>query len=223
LKPRRATPLGLYAVRVAVVLVALGGGAFIVNELLGPDEPPKRYVVTKVTQVKLPPPPPPPPPPPQPVVEKPKIKEPEPEQKVEKPEPKKVDEPDPPPTPLTAAAGAGESAYGLGVGTGGGNVIGGSGGGGGGGFRLYASFMQTQIQQALQRSEATRTGRYRVVARLWLDPKGAIQRVQLVSSTGNVELDAAIASVLNGMVLSEPPPRDMPQPVNVRIAAVANL
>jgi hypothetical protein len=44
--------------------------------------------------------------------------------------------------------------------------------------------------------------------------------VQLVSSTGNAELDAVIRDqVLGGLTLREPPPRDMPMPIITRVTA----
>jgi hypothetical protein len=49
---------------------------------------------------------------------------------------------------------------------------------------------------------------------------GRINRVQLVSSTGNSELDALIRDqVLGGMTLREPPPKDMPMPIVMRVTA----
>jgi periplasmic protein TonB len=42
--------------------------------------------------------------------------------------------------------------------------------------------------------------------------------VQLVSSTGDAELDSIIRDqVLSGLTLREPPPRDMPMPINTRV------
>jgi outer membrane biosynthesis protein TonB len=60
----------------------------------------------------------------------------------------------------------------------------------------------------------------RVQVRLWTDAMGRINRVQLVSSTGNSELDALIRDqVLGGMTLREPPPKDMPMPIVMRVTA----
>jgi TonB family protein len=57
------------------------------------------------------------------------------------------------------------------------------------------------------------------MVRLWLGPGGQVTRAQLVGSTGNATLDSAIGRVLATVAIGENPPADMPQPVNVRIAA----
>ncbi len=44
--------------------------------------------------------------------------------------------------------------------------------------------------------------------------------MKLTASTGDSKLDAAIENeVFNGLVLSEPPPDDMPMPINLRLTA----
>ncbi len=49
---------------------------------------------------------------------------------------------------------------------------------------------------------------------------GRVSRVQLVSSTGDAELDAIIRNdVLGGLTLREPPPKDMPMPMVTRVTA----
>jgi outer membrane biosynthesis protein TonB len=105
---------------------------------------------------------------------------------------------------------------------GGRGLIGGGGGGGGGGSRWgwYASIVQAQIEAALRANERTRHAVMRIQVRLWPDATGRINRVQLVSSTGNNELDAVIRDqVLSGMTLREPPPKDMPMPIITRVIA----
>ena len=55
-----------------------------------------------------------------------------------------------------------------------------------------------------------------------LSPTGKPDRVKLIKSTGNQETDARIEQLLASMPnLSEAPPSDMPQPVNLRIDASA--
>jgi protein TonB len=55
--------------------------------------------------------------------------------------------------------------------------------------------------------------------RLWVDASGHVSRSQVVSSTGNAEIDAAIRNeVLPGITLREPPPKDMPMPIMARIS-----
>jgi outer membrane biosynthesis protein TonB len=105
---------------------------------------------------------------------------------------------------------------------GGRGLIGGGGGGGGGGSRWgwYASIVQTQIEAALRANEKTRHAVMRIQVRLWPDAMGKINRVQLVSSTGNADLDAVIRDqILGGLTLREPPPKDMPMPIITRVSA----
>jgi outer membrane biosynthesis protein TonB len=129
---------------------------------------------------------------------------------------------DPPPGPPgldDAGKGPGEL---LGRPGGKGLIGGGTGSGGGGGSRWgwYASMVQTQIEAALRGNEKTRHAVMRIQVRLWSDSMGRINRVQLVSSTGNGELDAVIRDqVLSGMTLREPPPKDMPMPIITRVTA----
>jgi TonB family protein len=103
-----------------------------------------------------------------------------------------------------------------------GGLIGGGGGGGGGSSKWgwYASIVQAQIEAALRANDKTRHAVMRVRVRLWPDATGRITRVQLVSSTGNSELDAVIRDqVLSGMTLREPPPREMPMPIVMQVTA----
>jgi membrane protein involved in colicin uptake len=95
-------------------------------------------------------------------------------------------------------------------------------GGGGGGSRWgwYATIVQQQIEAALRANPKTRNVIIQVQIRLWADGTGRISRIQLVSSTGSPEIDAAISSeVLTGVMLREPPPTDMPMPMTARITA----
>ena len=189
--------------------------------------PPPRQVRELTVVNIVPPPPPPPPPPPMPeqkMVEQPKMAEPE--FKEEKPVDKPKDEPvkdaknDEPPGPLSLdakAVGPGDL-FNLG------SKVGGSpyGGGGGGGSRWgwYASIVQAQIETALRANSRTRNAAMQVQVRLWADASGRVNRIQLVSSTGDAELDAVIRNdVLGSLVLREPPPKDMPMPMVTRVTA----
>lgn len=100
----------------------------------------------------------------------------------------------------------------------GGSPYGGRGGGGGSRWGWYASIVQTQIEAALRANEKTRSAVTQVQVRLWADGNGRISRVELASSTGNAELDAAIRNeVLGRLTLREPPPNDMPMPMVTRV------
>ncbi|WP_341872080.1 TonB family protein [Methyloferula stellata] len=149
---------------------------------------------------------------------------------VEKPEeeakeqPKPLDEAKldmPPPGPLSLdakAVGPGDS-FGLGGKPGGHGLIGG-GGGGGSRWGWYASIVQSQVETALHANPRTRSAVMQMKVRLWADPSGRISRVQIDSSSGNPEVDAAIRNeVLAGLILHEPPPKEMPMPIVMRITS----
>jgi protein TonB len=56
--------------------------------------------------------------------------------------------------------------------------------------------------------------------RLWADSSGRVIRVALNPSTGDAEIDAVIRNeVLGGLLLREPPPKDMPMPIVARWTA----
>jgi outer membrane biosynthesis protein TonB len=212
-----------YRAVLAVIAVLFAGAGYLFFG--GNDMPPPRQV-REITIVNITPPPPPPPlpqqQPEQKMVEQPKMAQPE--IKEDKPVEKPKDEPakdaknDEPPGPLALdakAVGPGDL-FNL-AGKPGGNPYGG-GGGGGSRFGWYASLVQTQIRNALDANSRTRKAVLQVQIRLWADGTGRVTRVQLVSSTGDAELDTIIRDqVLAGLTLREPPPKDMPMPINTRV------
>jgi outer membrane biosynthesis protein TonB len=222
---RRAITIG------AGVLVLLVFGAGVAMLLRGDDEPPRKVQDLTVVNVLPPPPPPPPPPPQQPPPEE-KIIDQTPvkqeiieEQPVETPKdepPKESNNDEPPPGPLALDAegqGPGDG-FNLGGKKGGKGFLGAGGGGGGSRWGWYASLVQSQIESALRANQKTRHAVMRIQVRLWSDQSGRVNRVQLVSSTGNPELDAVIRTeVLGGLTLREPPPKDMPMPIITRVTA----
>jgi protein TonB len=205
-----------------VAIAVLAGG---VMALLGGDKNPPRKV-PEITVVRLLPPPPPPPPPPpqkapeQPTIEQAPVKQEMPEEKpVEKPPMKEAKADEPPPGPLgldQKGEGPGDL-FGL-AGRPGGRGLGLGNGGGGGRFDRYSVMVQTQLQAAISANPKTRNAVIQVTARLWADAMGRIVRVQLVTSTGDPALDDTLNhEVLTGLLLPEPPPKDMPMPIVARI------
>lgn len=208
------------------VIAALFGGAWYM--LMGGSDTPPPKQVREMTVVNIVPPPPPPPPPP--MIEQPKVidqpKMVEQEMLEDKPVEKPVDEPvkdaknEEPPGPLALdakATGPGDN-FNLG------SKVGGSpyGGRGGGGSRWgwYASMVQTQIYDALSTHEKTKHAVMQLQFRLWADNTGRVTRVELVNSSGDAAVDAAIRNeVLGRLTLREPPPNDMPMPMNIRATA----
>jgi TonB family protein len=78
--------------------------------------------------------------------------------------------------------------------------------------------VQAQIQEAIGANPKLRTAALQVRARVWADATGRVTRVQIVTSSGDAELDAALNhEVLSTLTLREPPPRDMPMPIVMQI------
>jgi TonB family protein len=211
---------------VAIAVVVVGAGIIAAVMISGDDAPQPKQVRELTVNVILPPPPPPPPPQEQKVVEQQMIEQPkmvEPELKQDKPldEPKPDTPKDdaPPPGPLALDAkgeGPGDS-FGLGGKPGGHGLFG--GGGGGSRWGWYASMVQAQIESALRANAKTRNAVMEVRIRLWADGSGRVTRVQLVSSTGDAELDGALREGLQNLALREAPPSDMPMPIMTRITS----
>jgi len=211
-----------YGAGLVVVLMTFGGAWLILNS--GSDAPPPKQV-RDLTIVNIIPPPPPPPPPPK-MIEQPKVNE---EPKMveqtpieDKPVEKPADDPvkdaknEEPPGPLALdakAAGPGDL-FNLG------SKVGGSpyGGRGGGGSRWgwFASKVQTQITDALGKNDKVKYAVMQLQFRLWADSTGRVTRVELVNSSGNPEVDAAVRSEVGRLTLNEPPPSDMPMPILLR-------
>lgn len=82
------------------------------------------------------------------------------------------------------------------------------------GFAAYARSAQNAFVQALQLNRRTARSQYNVAVSIWLSKDGAVERPLLRSSTGDEDLDRAIAEALSKVVLREAPPVDLPQPLN---------
>ena len=203
-----------------VVFVSLfvTAGIFLMH---GDQDAPRQVPEIHTVKLLAPPPPPPPPPPPeqQPQQQASATSEPnmieqepvkndvKPDRKDDSPDNSKSDEP-PGIGGLDATPGPGGLLAGGGIG----------GGGGGGRWGRYAGIVQTQIEAALRANPKTRNAVMQVRFRLWADSSGRITRVQIASSSGDPALDAVLRDeVLTGLVLREPPPKDMPMPIITRV------
>jgi outer membrane biosynthesis protein TonB len=155
------------------------------------------------------------------MIEQPQVEEPDtkPDEIVEEPE--QIDSSDePPPGPLglddAAAEGPGDL-FNL-AGRPGGRGLGEGGGRAGTRWGWYATIITQQVEAALRANPKTRHLVGQVQVRLWADGAGRVSRVQIVSGSGNAEVDAMISGhVLGGIMLREPPPADMPMPIVTRI------
>jgi outer membrane biosynthesis protein TonB len=203
-----------------VLAVGAVVGAIVLGQSLSRAGPPA-HRMPEVQMVKIisTPPPPPPPPPPQPKMAEEKMVE---QVAVDDTESK----PEAPAAPATADVGTsikgdgGPDAFGLGGNRSGGTIGGGGPRSSGSKWGWYAAQVQSSLSEALRRNARTREAAFRIEVRIWPDLTGRVVRSQLVSSTGDSAVDAALkAEVLNGLQLKEPPPEGMPLPIVMRLTA----
>ena len=200
-----------------VLLSVTLGMVIFVRHMLSGDVPHGKKTVQQITLLQPPPPPPPPPK----IEEKPPEPEVKEEVKQEPPEPQEQDAADEPPPGadlgLDAEGGAGGDAFGL-VGKKGGRDL--IGGGGGSRFGWYSTIVQRDILDLLGDVARVRSQRYSVMVKLWINAEGRVTRAELLSSSGNKEVDHSLTTALADLhQLSERPPDDLPQPVKLRITS----
>lgn len=191
-----------------VIALAVVGGvvAFARNMLSNPSDvrksPIQQVKIIRPPEQKIEPPPPPPPPP---------------EEEIPDDVPEEANDDAPPAEQLglDADGSAGADGFGLLARKGGRDLL-----ASGGAFTSYAALLKNEILDRLQENGRARAGAYSIVVRVWLSADGGVERVKLVSSTGDRELDSAIESVLSGMQrVAQAPPPEMPQPVSLRIVS----
>lgn len=208
----------------ALVVGLLVCAVLIVHSFLAKPTVQKRNV-QNVAILKQPPPPPPKPPekPPEPPKIKDEVKIPEPKVEPKPDEPKPADDKPPPadkPLGVDAEAGAGSDGFGL-VGNKGGREIttlGGGGGGGGLGGAYYSGLLQRQFFEALSRNRKVLRDEFRVVVKIWVGDDGRVQKAEVVSGSGNVQVDEQIQVTLMDMApLRDVPPNSM-RPIQLRLS-----
>ena len=203
---RYAPIAGVFVLVVLVGALVLMIRSFIAHK----GERPER-VVQEVTLLRPPPPPPPDQPPPPPV---PKV-----EQQIQQREPVPTPDNTPPPRQqlgLDTTGTAGGDSFGLVARRGGGDLI----GTGGAVFAWYTGKLKDQVLQRLSTDAKLRSKKYSVSVQIWIASDGRIEQTRLTSSTGDRELDSAIAAALNSLGrLDQRPPLEMPQPISLRIVS----
>lgn len=84
---------------------------------------------------------------------------------------------------------------------------------------LYAVLIRTDVRQALAKSVNTSRDTYDAILELWIAPKGEIQHVSVIASSGKALRDLAILKVVGDLQLDAPPPVNLPQPVRITVHA----
>lgn len=197
---------GLLFMAVFTAAVIWGVMGFINN----PGKPEKARIQT-ISLVRPPPPKPPEEKPPEPE----KIERPKDEVKLDVPQPATPDAP-PPPAGGIPDGPAGGMATDLAAGSG----IGIGGGAAGNDRRSwYSRMISRQLEDDLKRAKSLQGKDYRVTAKIWFNPTGAVSRVLLDQSTGNSDLDEALRQEILQVSLRDPLPDDIPQPVRLRVVS----
>ncbi len=219
----------MFGTGAAVIALMAAGVLFLLS---GEKDSPRKVQDLQIVAIVPPSPPPPPPPPPEQkqeekVIDQVPVKQEMIDEKpVDTPKDAPPDEDEPLPGP-PALDDAGKGPGDLAGKPGGRGWIGGGGGGGGGGssrWGYYNSLAQSQIKAVL---EADKKSRHAAMSsqtwakiRVWVDPSGRVTRVLVNSNSGDTELDDVLRSqTLSTMVLREPPPKDMPMPIVIRLNA----
>jgi protein TonB len=82
----------------------------------------------------------------------------------------------------------------------------------------YANLIKADMQRYLRKHRELRDSDYTVEVRIWVAAGGALQKFELVGSTGVAATDEAIRQALAALPgFDQTPPANMPQPIRLRI------
>src|SRR5882724_7860515 len=200
-------------------LAALGGMAAVVFLLMHYLSAPANKLrgVQQIALIKQPPPPAPKPPekPPEPPKVKEEVKLDQPKQEPKPDEPKAADEKPASDKPLAVDAdgSAGSDGFGLAANRGGRDFLATGGGG-----AYYSGLLQRQFFDALSRNRKVLRDDFRVVVRVWVGDDGKVQKADIVTGSGNAQVDDLIQVTLLEMnPLKDIPPSSM-RPIQLRLS-----
>ena len=188
---------------VIVVGIAIGG---LVWHFVSDKEGMRREAPRVTTLVAvLPPPPPPPPPQARPPEEKP----------IEQPKPVETPHEDAPkPMTMNADAQAGTDAFNIGAGDGSGNL----GSGMGFGDATYSRYMQSALQEAIERDERVSRVNFTAELIVWVDERGRLTKARIIKTAGDPKIDQALIDNSIGLILEQSPPSTLRFPQRVRMS-----
>ena len=85
-------------------------------------------------------------------------------------------------------------------------------------FSNYANLLKGNLHRHFNRNAELRRRRYTVELSIWVAGGGEIQRFELIGSTGDGDMDAAIKKAMSSLAsFKQSPPANMPQPIRLRI------
>jgi len=204
-----------------VALVVIGVGVYLLQSKFskpGSSQHKGQEIVNVRLPASLPTPPPPAPTPPPPEIK-------QDEKMIEQaPVDDKEDKPDTPPEApavTTNLTGTGPDPFGLKAGSGGSSSLG-SSSAQRSKYGWYAAQVQGTVSEALRKDPRMRKAAFNMKVRIWPDITGRVSRAKLAATTNDPKLDEAITEALTGLQLKEPPPKDMPAPIVMRINATAS-
>ncbi len=82
-------------------------------------------------------------------------------------------------------------------------------------YSEYSAELQAALKQVLCQLAETRPGGYRIAARLWVGQSGAVTQVRLRGTTGDTGRDTLLSNLFQRVLLSTPPPAQLPQPTTL--------
>jgi hypothetical protein len=83
----------------------------------------------------------------------------------------------------------------------------------------YSAAIQDAVRNALCRHRETTPGSYRALVRFWTNASGAVDRTELVTSTGDDRRDAMLSTAFRDLSIAAAPPADLPQPVTLLVSS----
>lgn len=204
----RRSWVGTLALWLALIGVMAGAVLVLVRFLAAPSA--KVTGVHQIALINQPPPPPPKPPekPPEPpkIKEEVKIDEPKDEPKPDEPKPADEKPASDKPLAVDADGAAGTDGFGLAANRGGRDLL--TTGGGGGAY--YSGLLQRYFFEALTRNRKVLKDEFRVVVKVWLGDDGRVRKADIVTGSGNAQVDDLIQLTLLDMnPLQDVPPQTM--------------
>lgn len=81
----------------------------------------------------------------------------------------------------------------------------------------YANAATRALNEFLARERELKRGDFRAQVNLWLAPNGSVERTELIGSTGDNDLDAALREALQRFPGTTAPPQTLKQPLRLRV------